>query len=36
MRLGYFAMPVHPLHRDYLETLTEDREAVMLCDKLGY
>jgi len=36
MRLGYFAMPVHPLHRDYLETLKEDREAVILCDKLGY
>ncbi len=36
MRLGYFAMPVHPLHRNYLETLKEDREAVILCDKLGY
>lgn len=36
MRLGYFAMPVHPLHRDYLETLKEDREAVILCDELGY
>lgn len=36
MRLGYFAMPVHPLHRNYLETLKEDREAVILCDKLGF
>ncbi len=36
MRLGYFSMPVHPLHRDYTETLREDREAVILCDKLGY
>lgn len=36
MRLGYFAMPVHPLHRTYAETLKEDREAVILCDKLGY
>ena len=25
MRLGYFAMPVHPLHRNYTETLKEDR-----------
>ena len=36
MRLGYFAMPVHPLHRNYVDTLKEDREAVILCDKLGY
>lgn len=36
MRLGYFAMPVHPLHRDYRETLNEDREAVILCDQLGF
>ena len=36
MRLGYFAMPVHPLHRSPTETLKEDREAVILADKLGY
>lgn len=36
MRLGYFTMPVHPLHRSYLETLKEDREAIILCDKLGF
>lgn len=36
MRLGYFAMPVHPLHRTMTETLKEDREAVILADKLGF
>jgi alkanesulfonate monooxygenase SsuD/methylene tetrahydromethanopterin reductase-like flavin-dependent oxidoreductase (luciferase family) len=29
-------MPVHPLHRNWLETLREDREAIILADKLGY
>jgi len=36
MRLGYFAMPMHPMHRPWHETLDEDREAVILCDKLGF
>ena len=36
MRLGYFTMPVHPLHRPWAETLKEDREAVILADKLGF
>src|SRR5213082_3254227 len=36
MRLGYFTMPVHPMHRDWLETLKEDREAVILADQLGF
>jgi alkanesulfonate monooxygenase SsuD/methylene tetrahydromethanopterin reductase-like flavin-dependent oxidoreductase (luciferase family) len=36
MRLGYFAMPMHPMHRDWAETLDEDREAVILADKLGF
>src|ERR687895_397575 len=36
MKLGMFMMPVHPLHRSHTETLKEDREAVMLADKLGY
>ena len=36
MKLGYFTMPVHPLGRDYLQTLTEDREAIVLADRLGY
>src|SRR3990170_3065558 len=36
MRLGYFTMPMHPLHRAWTETLQEDREIVMLADKLGF
>ena len=36
MRLGYFTMPLHPPQRDPLLTLQEDREAVILADKLGF
>jgi len=36
MRLGYFTMPMHPLDTDYTTTLKQDREAIILCDKLGY
>src|SRR5215213_9694037 len=36
MRLGYFTMPVHPIDRPWAETLQEDREAIILADKLGF
>ena len=36
MLLGYFSMPLHPPHRSWLETLAEDREAVILADRLGF
>lgn len=36
MRLGYFAMPLHPHGRSWCETLGEDREAVILADQLGF
>jgi alkanesulfonate monooxygenase SsuD/methylene tetrahydromethanopterin reductase-like flavin-dependent oxidoreductase (luciferase family) len=36
VRLGYFSMPVHGMHRDWVETLKEDRQAVILADKLGF
>ena len=36
MRLGYFTMPVHPMKRDWSQTLREDREAIILADKLGF
>src|SRR5438034_1368830 len=36
MRLGYFTMPVHPMHRDWVATLKEDRAAVILADELGF
>jgi alkanesulfonate monooxygenase SsuD/methylene tetrahydromethanopterin reductase-like flavin-dependent oxidoreductase (luciferase family) len=36
MRLGYFTMPVHPIGRDWSRTLREDREAIILADRLGF
>jgi alkanesulfonate monooxygenase SsuD/methylene tetrahydromethanopterin reductase-like flavin-dependent oxidoreductase (luciferase family) len=36
MRLGYFTMPMHPQDRNPTETLQEDREAIILADKLGF
>jgi alkanesulfonate monooxygenase SsuD/methylene tetrahydromethanopterin reductase-like flavin-dependent oxidoreductase (luciferase family) len=36
MRLGYFTMPIHPLHRNYTQTLREDREAIIFADQLGF
>ena len=36
MRLGYFTMPVHPMGRNWAETLKEDREAIILADRLGF
>jgi alkanesulfonate monooxygenase SsuD/methylene tetrahydromethanopterin reductase-like flavin-dependent oxidoreductase (luciferase family) len=36
MRLGYFAMPMHPNARPWAETLEEDRQAVILADELGF
>jgi len=36
MRLGYFTMPVHPMHRSWAETLKEDRAAIVLADHLGF
>jgi len=36
MKLGLFTMPLHPLHRDPAVTLQEDRETVILADRLGF
>ncbi len=36
MKLGMFMMPLHPPGRNIGQTLAEDREAVLLADKLGY
>jgi len=36
MKLGTFMMPLHPPQRLPSETLPEDREAILLADKLGY
>jgi len=36
MRLGFFIMPVHPLEKDWRQSLREDREAFILADELGF
>jgi alkanesulfonate monooxygenase SsuD/methylene tetrahydromethanopterin reductase-like flavin-dependent oxidoreductase (luciferase family) len=36
LKLGYFTMPLHPPGRNYTQTLKEDREAILLADRLGY
>jgi alkanesulfonate monooxygenase SsuD/methylene tetrahydromethanopterin reductase-like flavin-dependent oxidoreductase (luciferase family) len=36
MKLGFFIQPVHPPDRSYADVLREDREAVILADRLGY
>jgi alkanesulfonate monooxygenase SsuD/methylene tetrahydromethanopterin reductase-like flavin-dependent oxidoreductase (luciferase family) len=36
MRLGYFAMPMHPMHREPSITLQEDRQDIIFADRLGF
>ena len=36
LKLGFFIQPVHPLSRSYADVLREDREAVVLADRLGF
>jgi alkanesulfonate monooxygenase SsuD/methylene tetrahydromethanopterin reductase-like flavin-dependent oxidoreductase (luciferase family) len=36
MKLGMFMMPIHPPGRNVAEALQEDRDAVILADKLGF
>src|SRR3979411_2967082 len=36
MRLGFFTMPIHPLDKDWRQSLREDREAFILADQLGF
>ena len=36
MKLGFFTMPIHPLDKDWRQSLREDREAFILADQLGY
>jgi alkanesulfonate monooxygenase SsuD/methylene tetrahydromethanopterin reductase-like flavin-dependent oxidoreductase (luciferase family) len=36
MKLGMFMMPLHPHTRNAWETLAEDREAILLADRLGF
>ena len=36
MKLGFFTMPMHPLDKDWRQSLREDREAFLLADELGF
>ncbi|WGS18671.1 MULTISPECIES: LLM class flavin-dependent oxidoreductase [unclassified Bradyrhizobium] len=36
MKLGFFTMPIHPLEKDWRQSLLEDREAFLLADELGF
>ena len=36
MQLGFFTMPIHPVDKDWRQSLREDREAFILADELGY
>src|SRR6478672_3707354 len=36
MKLGFFTMPMHPIGKDWQQSLREDREAFLLADELGY
>jgi alkanesulfonate monooxygenase SsuD/methylene tetrahydromethanopterin reductase-like flavin-dependent oxidoreductase (luciferase family) len=36
VKLGYFTMPLHPVGRSWRQTLEEDREAVLLAERLGF
>ena len=36
LKLGFFIQPVHPPDRPYADVLREDREAVILADRLDY
>ena len=36
MKLGFFTMPMHPIDKDWRQSLKEDREAFLLADELGF
>lgn len=36
MNLGFFTMPIHPLGRNWRDTVKEDQEAFFLADELGF
>ncbi len=36
MKLGFFTMPIHPIEKDWRQSLREDREAFILADELGF
>ena len=36
MEIGFFTMPIHPLDKDWRQSLREDRDAFVLADELGF
>ena len=36
MQLGFFTMPIHPIDKDWRQTLREDQDAFVLGDELGF
>jgi alkanesulfonate monooxygenase SsuD/methylene tetrahydromethanopterin reductase-like flavin-dependent oxidoreductase (luciferase family) len=36
MKLGFFTMPIHPVGRNLIETLKEDRELALIAERLGF
>jgi len=36
MNLGYFTFPMHPPKKNYFKSLMEDRESIVLADKLNF
>jgi alkanesulfonate monooxygenase SsuD/methylene tetrahydromethanopterin reductase-like flavin-dependent oxidoreductase (luciferase family) len=36
MQLGFFTMPIHPLEKDWRQSLREDQDAFLLADELGF
>lgn len=36
MKLGYFTMPLHPVGKDWRQSLAEDRAAILLAEELGF
>jgi alkanesulfonate monooxygenase SsuD/methylene tetrahydromethanopterin reductase-like flavin-dependent oxidoreductase (luciferase family) len=36
MKLGFFTMPIHPIDKNWQQSLREDREAFVLADELGF
>ena len=36
MKLGMFTMPMHPIGKDWQQSLREDRQAFFLADELGF
>ena len=36
MNIGFFTRPLHPIGKNWQQCLDEDRQAIILADKLGY